>query len=192
MQRLTHSHSGEYEFATAEEVTLGEGEQRSLVDSLTVRFNGLIDFDPNDPTSAFDLSSVGNGSSVQLVVQNIDVSLGITIVTFGFAGAQTRGPNALLDADYRLDVDGALFAYNGSDVLGEDETFGEHTGRDDFFAKFGDSNGDKDVDVFDFINFRRTYKKQLGDAGFDQIFDYEGDDDVDIFDYIWFKRGYNK
>jgi len=58
-------------------------------------------------------------------------------------------------------------------------------------SAFGTSNGNGSVNVFDLLDFRRTYRQSSGDVGYDASHDGDGDGDVDVFDLLRFRRNYN-
>ncbi|XZE54543.1 LamG-like jellyroll fold domain-containing protein [Planctomycetaceae bacterium SH139] len=180
--------------ATINSVTINGGEaQRSQVRSMDILFAGPVDVD----TDAFTIERTVNGE--QFTVENtfvlIDDGSGNTIARLTFSGTSTRNGGSLLDGDYRLVVDADKVRRAGSDVLldgdgdgqaGGDFVFGE-SATDNFFAFYGDSDGDRAVDLSDFIDFRSTFGKTEADEGFDEIFDYQDDGAVDLLDFIQFR-----
>ena len=61
---------------------------------------------------------------------------------------------------------------------------------DKFFRFYGDNDGDRDVDATDYSFFSPSYRKRVGQAGFNAYFDYDGDADVDASDYSQFSPQY--
>ena len=47
---------------------------------------------------------------------------------------------------------------------------------DSFFRLFGDSDGDRDVDLADALRFLSTFGRRAGDSGFLGYFDIYGDE----------------
>ena len=70
-------------------------------------------------------------------------------------------------------------------------TFGTEA-SDRFFALFGDTDGDRDVDGHDYGRFGRTFLKSIGTAGYDERLDADQDGDVDGQDYGRFGRNFLK
>lgn len=121
--------------------------------------------------------------------------------TLTFSGALTRaGTNALVDGNYQLSINGGLirilnttktFDADGDGLGGGLYTLGTQA-ADKFFAMFGDSDGDRDVDAQDYGRFGLTYRKTSASALYDAAFDYDGDGDVDSQDYGQFGLRYRK
>ena len=98
---------------------------------------------------------------------------GKTTVTLGFTSG-TDANGSLLDANYRLQINGATL---GIDANGSGTTDGIRT--IDFHRLFGDTDGDMDVDGLD---FQRLYSAFFGDAALINAFDR--DNDMDLADEI--------
>jgi len=174
------------------DVSISDGQQqRSNLTSLDVSFDSVVNFANNDPLSTFSLNRT-EGGAVDLVVQNIDNTQGFTLVTLGFAGSLTRaGTGALTDGNYQLSVDGSQFFDATTNRQGEDFLFGDNDVRDDlFYSLFGDSDGNRTVNVFDLLDFRTAYRMQQGDSSFETGFDYSGDGFVNVFDLLEFRKRY--
>lgn len=162
--------------------------QRSNVDSLAIRFEGLVEADENAfevyrrdapnqmVTTSFVLSNDGEDNS---------------IATLSFTGVMTRGLGMLHDGNYVLRVHhdkvrrlGSTAELDGNDDgLGGDDYFLGLDDADRFFAFFGDSDGDRDVDGQDYGRFGTTFLKTQSDVFFNPHFDWESDGDVDGQDY---------
>ncbi|MCI0333449.1 MAG: hypothetical protein L0228_09520 [Planctomycetes bacterium] len=57
---------------------------------------------------------------------------------------------------------------------------------DAFFRLYGDSDGDRDVDLHDLFSFLSTLGRRRGDPGFLWYMDYNGDDRVGVTDLLAF------
>ena len=169
------------------EVRINDGEaQRSSLRSVKVFFDQLI----TEDTSAFEL--VRRGAVPQaFAAEDIHVSFrkedNRSVATLTFSGEMTRPSGSLIDGNYMFTIDGQAIrsladdrALDGSSngTPGGDFVFGDEE-VDNFFAHFGDSDGDRDVDGIDLGAFGQTFRKQTGQAGFDPLFDFDGDGDVD-------------
>lgn len=53
---------------------------------------------------------------------------------------------------------------------------------DNFFRLFGDSDGDRDVDVQDLGAFGASFRKTDAESEYDPRFDFDSDGDVDVED----------
>ena len=185
-----NSNEGEYllrhdiQKATAIEITeviFGDGtDNRSFVDQVTLEFDGIVD----PEQGAFELVQSETGQLVDLE-WTIDNSSGSSLVTITFVGSLTEASGSLQDGNYQLSVDGSLLgeANAASYVFGDDET-------EDFYRYFGDTNGDRNVDIFELLQFRQTYLLADSNANFNANFDNNGDGVVNIFDLLKFRQNY--
>ena len=179
------------------DATIGDGTaQRSLVNQAVITFDGLITFD----AGAFSINRRGvGGGAVSINATNTVNGQGQSVVTLSFTGAMTRGANgALQDGYYQLNIDGTKI-HRGSQtldvnqdgtggdsyVLGDDEV-------DNFFALYGDTNGDGIVGVAEFGQFRTAFGKLAGQPGYSPQFDFEGDGVVGIADFGQFRSRFGK
>lgn len=178
-------------------VQIGDGRsQRSLVNIVSVYFDGLVDVLPN----ALQVQTKSGAQTVVTSVTATDVD-GKTRVDLRFSGTLTRATSkALVDGNYVLLIDGDLILKRGTSsgvdanrdgVSGGDRAFGA-VASDLFFAFYGDLDGDRDVDGNDNTAFRLSQNKKRGQAGYDEAADFEGDGDVDAFDFNAFRRNLNK
>ncbi|PAY17008.1 hypothetical protein CKO51_23520 [Rhodopirellula sp. SM50] len=162
--------------------------QRSNVTEVNVEFEDYVEIDPG----AFQITKRGSdGGPVDHSVTVATVQ-GNTVATLAFSGAMTRGANhALVDGNYHLTIDPAKVRRRGSTVnldgdgdqlSGGTFAFGVAE-TDGFFALFGDSDGDHDVDGQDYGRFGMTFLKTENDPQFNSVFDSDGDGDIDGQDY---------
>lgn len=163
----------------AESIRIADGSaQRSVVRSMTVTFGSLVTIDDG----AFELKDkAGTAVTVGMVASQAD---GKTHAVLTFSGSLVDSSGSLMDGNYTLRILGSHIR----DAAGR-------TGTDavmDFFRLFGDVDGDRDVDLFDYAYFRRTLGKDSSSSLFDPAFDYDGDGDVDLFDFAFFRRTLGK
>jgi hypothetical protein len=147
--------------------------QRSMVNSLTVTFDGTVSLD----AGAFELSGE-DGNSVEL---NVAVSVvdGQTVAVLTFAGPEVVG-GALAEGGYTLTVRADQVHDRWARMLDGDADGAAGGNRADaFHVLFGDSDGDRDVDGADRDLFRAAFGTSSGDAGYLWYFDFDGDGDVD-------------
>ncbi len=180
------------------QTTINDGSAgRSLVTSLTIAFNAVVDIQPD----AFEVVHRGKQEQVltSFTTEIVDNKTVVTITFLAGPSVVTRAAgNTLADGNYTLTIDHAKVAYSGllldgdeDGTAGGDYVFGDAL-VDNFFRFYGDRDGDRDVDLTDFAYFRRTYGKGVGDTSFDPQFDYDGDGDVDLTDFAYFRRNYGK
>jgi hypothetical protein len=164
-------------------VTVNDGPaQRSMVNSLTVTFDGPVTID----SAAFTLSRE-DGRPVELTVAASEVN-GQTVAVLTFVGSDVVG-GSLADGSYTLTVRadqvhdrwGRELDGDGDGLAGGDRT-------DGFHRLFGDSDGDRDVDRVDRSLFRSAFGTRRGDAAYLWFFDFTGDGDVDGRDNGQFNR----
>ncbi len=173
-------------------VEIGDGtSQRSRIESVRVNFGELVDFENGDALAAFTFSRLSDGQHVSLLLNSIDDSSGVTVVTLKFTGAMTRAGGALVDGNYQLDVTGSNINVRGTTTRGVDFSFGDNQlGDDGLFSLYGDNNGDRTVNVFDLLAFRRTYRAVDGDANYVLSLDFNDDGIVNVFDLLKFRQRY--
>jgi hypothetical protein len=93
----------------------------------------------------------------------------------------------LIDGNYQLTEDTAsTTSMETSTPMAADFVFGDTEG-DNFFTFFGDSDGDRDSDVVDYINFRTSYRTVSGDTDFDSNLDFENNGNVRLLDFLEFR-----
>jgi arylsulfate sulfotransferase len=160
-------------------VVLNDGAaQRSMVNSLTVTFNGAAILDPG----AIELRRQ-DGSLVRL---HADISIlgGKTVAVLTFLGTEFIG-GSLADGSYTLTVRsdrvhdrwGAELDGDGNGSAGGDRV-------DGFFRLFGDSDGDRHVDVRDLLRFLGAFGSRTGDPNYLWYLDYDGNGAVGVLDLV--------
>lgn len=155
-----------------EDIRINDGSaQRSMVDSLTVSFNTLVEVTED----SFEVRR-SDGTVVDFVISTM-FDNGHTFVTLDFG-------QSVADGNYQLTVIKDEVKA-GTKVMVDDHV-------DDFFRFFGDSDGDRDVDFRDFGMFRRTFGRTEEDDLYDQTFDVDLDGDVDFRDFAFFRRNFGK
>jgi hypothetical protein len=154
--------------------------QRSMVTSLTVTFDGLVSLAP----SAFQLTRQ-NGSVVGLNVATSVVN-GQTVAVLTFTGSGIVG-GSLADGNYTLTVrGGSVNDRFGWALDGDGDGNAGGDGTASVFRLFGDSDGDRDVDLRDLSQFLGTIGRRAGDSGYLWYFDANGDDRVGVLDTLTF------
>ncbi len=168
-------------------VELNDGSaQRSKVTEVHVRFNALVDAQ----ASAFSLTNLGTPQQPQ----NVPVT--DLAITFADVGASTvvtirrTTGQSLADGEYRLDIDGSMINVRGGSILmGSGYAFGDQA-ADNFFRKYGDNDGNRAVDLFDFADFRSTFGRVAGDAGYIDPLDFDENQTINLFDFAAFRANF--
>src|SRR5207244_40005 len=143
--------------ALAQGLAVNDGsEQRSMVNSLTVTFDGRVTVD----AGAFGLSRQ-DGSPVGLTVAASLVN-GRTVAVLTFAGPDVVG-GSLADGRYALTVRAdRVHDRWGRELDGDADGSAGGDRVDGFHRLFGDSDGDGDVDWADRDRFRSAFKTAAG------------------------------
>lgn len=187
-QSPQHIELGLRELATVNQVIIGDDPdslQRSRVSQIKVMFDGAVEIDDD----AFEVRKRGpeGGIVASTFVTQLD-DAGNTIATLAFVDSFTRGSfNSLVDGNYQLTIDSAKVRLVGTQLLLDGNQDGVSGGSylfgtsavDRFFALYGDSDGDRDVDGQDLQRFAGTFRKRTGQSGFVPSLDHDGDGDVD-------------
>ncbi len=184
-------------------VQIGNGSvQRSTVNQLVVNFSSAVTITPG----AFVVQQrTVSGNSVVLTNVTTQVatstnSNGTTRATLTFSGPLATSNGNLTDGNYVLTIlganvrqvsDNAAFDGDNDGNAGGDYVLGDEE-ADNFFALFGDTNGDRLVGVAEFGEFRGSFGKLSSDSGFNALFDYDGDGAVGIADFGQFRSRFGK
>jgi hypothetical protein len=171
--------------ATVESVVINDGSvQRSMITSLTVTFSDEVTLE----SGAFELT---NQDGVAFTVDTAATVVGgKTVAALTFSGAGIIG-GSLPDGAYTLTVRGdRILDRFGKSLDGDSDGVNGGNRVDAFFRRFGDSDGDGDVDGTDQRLFKSAFKTELTDNAFLALFDYDGDGDVDQNDRAEFNQRY--
>lgn len=166
-----------------ESVVLNDGSaQRSMVNRITVTFGGAAVLDPG----AIELRRQ-DGS---LVGAQISISLvgGKTVAVLTFAGPEFVG-GSLADGRYTLTVRAdRVHDRWGRELDGDGDVHAGGDRVDEVFRLFGDSDGDRDVDVADLFRFLGSFGRRSGDPAYLAYFDFDGNGQVGLLDLLAFAR----
>lgn len=176
---------------TIDSITINSGQsQRSTVNHLVLTFDGSVDIDP-DAFSVIQRSD-GNSNPTGIAVASSFTCTknGNTVVTLTFENQTRNGSGALADGNYQLTVDGSKVRLSGTELtLGADYVYGDSF-DEPFFALYGDWNGDRTVNIFDLLAFRKTYLAAVGDANFSASLDHNADGFINVIDLLFFRKNY--
>ncbi|MEL6107129.1 MAG: Ig-like domain-containing protein, partial [Planctomycetota bacterium] len=155
-----------------------ESGQRSVVRSITVTFDSIVQIDEG----AFSVRSSTN-EAVGVQVQSSVVN-GKTRVLLTFSGSLVDSSGSLQDGNYRLTIlDTHVRDFAGNLLDGDADGSAGANAADDFYRLFGDVDGDRDVDGQDYGRFASAFLKSTSDAGYIAAFDSDNDGDIDGQDY---------
>jgi hypothetical protein len=172
--------------ASVDHVMINDGAgQRSMVESLTVTFSQAVTLDDG----AFDLVRPSDQAPVSLVVTSSEVD-GKTVAQLTFTGRDIIA-GSLADGRYRLTIHGDRVHDDAGFVLDGDLDGlpgGDYV-DESIHRLFGDTDGDGDVDNFDYFAFRRTYGKKAREEGYLDYLDFNGDGVIDqAVDFVEFAK----
>lgn len=172
--------------ARIESVVVNDGSaQRSMVNSVTVTFDGAVTID----AGAFQLSRQ-DGSLVDLAAYVSDVN-GQTVAVLTFTGSEIVA-GSLADGSYTLIVRAdSVHDRFGRQLDGDGDGAAGGNRVDGLHRLFGDSDGDGDTDHADLDAMLSTFLKRQGDAGFLWYFDANGDGVVQGLDMAQFAQRRN-
>ena len=174
------------------DITIGESSSRSRISTASIVFDGPVTVE----SGAFVVSKRGSDGGVVDVAYQFRAGSNNTIVDLTFSGSFVQN-GSLIDGNYQLEiVAGKVFSNTGNSLDtnadgddSDDLLFGDNA-ADNFFRLYGDFNGDRTVNVFDLLNFRRTYRLSQGDAEYLADFDSNNDGTINVFDLLAFRQNY--
>jgi hypothetical protein len=170
-----------------ENIVLNDGSaQRSMVNSVTITFDGAAILDPG----AIELRRRdGTPVNVRLSISQVN---GKTVAVLTFAGPEFIG-GSLADGSYTLTVRAdRVHDRWGRELDGDGDGTAGGDRADGFFRLFGDADGDGDVDQADRDQFRSAFGTTALDSGYLWYFDFDGDGDVDGRDNGQFNRRFGQ
>ncbi len=168
-------------------VIVNNGEdQRSSLHDIAIEFDGLVDVDG----SAVVLTYIGSDnfpdyqpvSAVSITAADVD---GRTIIS-----VTPNASHSFSDGNYLIDVfSSGITARESGENMAQDYQFGNNA-TDRLFRKYGDDNGNRVVDLFDFAQFRARYDTNDGDDDYAAWLDETGDGAINLFDFARFRANF--
>lgn len=166
---------------------------KSIVDSLSLTFAEVLNFG----SDAFELIQRGPDGGQVAFTASVDDSAGYSVVSFQFSGDFSTTAGSLVDGNYQLTVFGAEITdsagvqldADADGVAGGNFVFGDEE-SDNFFRLYGDTDGNRIVNVFDLLAFRRTFLETEGSDDFNPQLDSDGDGIINVFDLLEFRRNF--
>ncbi len=166
------------------ELNVGE-EQRSAVESITITLDGDVDFAPG----AVSVVQRSTATAATFAPVSINVTQELindqTIATVQFDSLVRNSENALEDGNYQLTLTADLVTRSGV-PMSEDFVFGDEE-SDGFYVYFGDSDGNRTINVFDLLSFRQTFGASSGDVNYAFFMDFDASGSVNVFDLLPFR-----
>lgn len=164
-------------------MTVNDGlPQRSMVNSLTVTFDGSVTIGGD----AFQLTRA-DGSAVELAVATSEED-GSTVAVLTFVGPDVVG-GSLADGSYTLTIRGDLIRDRfGRALDGDGDGAAGGDGVEGVTRLFGDADGDGVVGGQDRDRFRSAFGTTAAEDGYLWYFDFDGDGDVNGRDNGQFNR----
>ncbi|OYP38161.1 hypothetical protein CGZ80_02725 [Rhodopirellula sp. MGV] len=167
-----------------ESISINGGQaQRSSVREITVTFNEVIDLKPTD----FVIEKLGSRVPIIPTLSTTIVS-GKTVATLTFEGEEFVG-GSLADGRYELVITDAIKDRSGNRFDGDNDGTPGGARFEEFFRLYGDINGDRTVNIIDFLFFRRAFNDP---SAFDDAFDANGDSVINILDFFQFRGRFGK
>jgi arylsulfate sulfotransferase len=168
---------------TVASVVLNDGgDQRSMINGITVTFGGTVVLDPG----AIELRRQ-DGSLVGAQV-NISLLGGKTVAVLTFIGTDFVG-GSLADGSYTLTVRAdRVHDRWGRELDGDNNGTAGGNRVNGFFRLFGDTDGDRDVDVRDLLRFAGSLGSRTGQSDYLWYLDYDADRTVGVVDLFQFVR----
>jgi hypothetical protein len=181
--------------AEVDQIVLNDGtSQRSRVTSVDVAFDGVVTIGEN----AFAVTKHGEAAGDVAVTVTTQEVAGRTIATLAFSGPFVEA-GSLVDGSYSLTIfgnlilDGSGAALDGDrdGTAGGDRLFGE-TEVDHFYRFYGDQSGDRTVSLLEFNQFRNTFGKAAGSAGYSSEFDFDDNGVIGLSDFSPFRARFGR
>jgi len=172
---------------TVASVVIDDGTaQRSAVEAITLTFEGDVDIEA-DAISIVQRSDIDGvtGTAVDTSFTS-SLSGSETVVDITFDSLTRNNSSGLLvDGHYKVTVDQTKVRLDGLQME-EDFTFGDLE-SDEFFSFYGDSNGDRTIDIFDLLVFRRSFGTSSSDADYEFFMDFDAGGAINVFDLLDFR-----
>ena len=167
------------------ELNLGES-QRSAIESISLFFEGDVEL--ADGAVSVVQRSTQTKETFEQVATTVSRQFinDQTIATVQFDSHVRNSDGALDDGNYQITLTGNLVTRKGV-PMSSDFVFGDKETHK-FYALFGDSDGNRNNDIFDLLAFRKTFNLMSGMPGFDSSMDYDANGVVNLFDLIPYRQ----
>jgi len=173
-----------------EQVVIHDGlPGRSTVSGVTVMFNREV----NATAASFRLTNTDTSTLVDLQASStvVDNKTWVTLTFDPGPSVITRvNGNSLADGAYMLETLAAeVSGFIGGEAMQQNHVFGNQA-SDGFFRLYGDDNGTGALDLLDFAEFRATFGRSTGQAGYNDNFDADGDGIIGLADFAAFRANF--
>lgn len=168
--------------ALVRSVVINDGHvQRSMVRTATIEFDRPVQID----AGAFALARSGGPPLSMNFTPGVYSSITLT-----FGGPYVEPGGSLMDGAYRLLLRGEFVRELRFDQPLDGDADGSAGGdrTDEFFRLFGDSDGDRDVDLIDARAFARSFGARRTHSNYRDYFDVNSDGRIDGWDKSHFVR----
>lgn len=172
----------------------GDTAQRSSLDTVRVTFDRVVDIDTAG-VNPFQFNPVGSSDVIPTNALVLTQLNGKTMVdlTFVSGGAHVTNFGSLRDGIYELQIDASRVTSLGAWLDGDDGSASVPyvtQSVDNFFRKYGDTDGDGGVGLTDFAAFRSTFGRSPGDVGYLTGLDSDGDQTIGLGDFAAFRANF--
>ena len=118
-------------------------------------------------------------------------------MTLTFDGAFAQASGSLVDGNYQLTIQGDQiqtasgqnFDGDRDGVAGGDFVYGDSE-TDNFFRLFGDSTGDRHVNLVELLQLRHAWLSEDEDDNYNVAFDSNQDGRVNVLDLLQFRQNW--
>ena len=169
------------------ELNIGEA-QRSAVESVTLFFEGEVNLEAGAVSVVQRSTQTEETFETVATTVSQQFSNNQTMATIQFDSHVRNSDNALVDGNYQLTLTGSLVTRGGVPMI-SDYVFGD-VESDGFFCFYGDSDGNRIVNLFDLLPFRQSYSSVFGSPDYRHYLDFNGDGSIGIFDLLPFRSRY--
>lgn len=166
------------------ELNVGEA-HRSATESISIFFEGDV------VLADGAVSVVQRSTQTEETFKSVTTSVSRqfinnqTIATIQFLSHVRNPNNALVDGNYQLTLNGSLVTRGGV-PMNQNFVFGD-VEADGFYSFFGDSDGNRAINVFDLLAFRRSFGTVSGSPNYEYYLDFDANGSVNVFDLLPFR-----
>ncbi|QDV87371.1 dockerin type I domain-containing protein [Planctomycetes bacterium TBK1r] len=168
-----------------ESLVLGELDQRSAVDQLTIQFDQIVQFDAS-PSDVVQIVHLVSGQVVDAAFDIRQANDATNIDVTFLPGARVDSRGVLVDGNYQLTIDSSLVAAGGAPLDG-DGAGGPYQFA--FHRLAGDANGDRQVTSEDMSIVIAAQGSTPSSGNWDPNADVDGDGRVSVRDRFMVLRG---
>jgi beta-glucanase (GH16 family) len=169
------------------ELNIGEP-QRSTVESISIFFEGEVVLEDGAVTVVQRSTQTAETFETVATTVSQEFVNNQTMATIQFTSHVRNSNNALVDGNYQVTLTGNLVTRGGI-PMGQDFVFGD-TEADAFYTLYGDSDGNRSVNIFDLLTFRQSYLTTVGSPDYEYSLDFGADGSINVFDLLAYRQRY--